>query len=199
MGVEIPRKREWSQVVSRSFDLNSFACGLAYSDPQHPAIGFGFMDSVKISGFELMSSLVLYRGLQRAVVLFQDELDASALARWKRMAQQIPPNLYRLYDPVVGGYVEGSRQGHQFSVWGNGLAYSLAPDDAKRRILRVLSEKPFKDFSLRLHPADRGTERLGRPGTAEAPLPKRRILGYRNRICASGTLRSRPNSGFGAG
>jgi hypothetical protein len=35
---------------------------------------------------------------------------------------------------MVGGYVEGSRQGHQFSVWGNGLAYSLAPTNVKRQI-----------------------------------------------------------------
>ena len=146
MGVEIPRKREWSQVVFLSFDLNSFACGLAYSDPQHPAIGFGFMDSVKISGFELMSSLVLYRGLQRAVVLFQDELDASVLARWKQMAQEIRQNLYRLYDSAIGGYVEGSHQGHQFSVWGNGLAYSLAPDDSKRRIFEFYQKNRSKIF-----------------------------------------------------
>ena len=146
MGVEIPRKREWSQVVSRSFDLNSFACGLAYSDPQHPAIGFGFMDSVMISGFELMSSLVLYRGLQRAIVLFQDEMNASTLARWKHLAREIPANLYRLYDPAIGGYVEGSRQGHQFSVWGNGLAYSLAPDDAKRQIFDFYLKNRSKIF-----------------------------------------------------
>src|ERR1017187_2658395 len=146
MGVEIPRKREWSQVVSRSFDLNSFACGLAYSDPQHPAIGFGFMDSVMISGFELMSSLVLYRGLQRALVLFQDEMNASTLARWKHLAREIPANLYRLYDPAIGGYVEGSRQGHQFSVWGNGLAYSLAPDDAKRQIFDFYLKNRSKIF-----------------------------------------------------
>jgi hypothetical protein len=134
MGVEIPRKREWAQVVSRSFELESFACGLAYFDPQHPTIGFGFMDSVKISGFELMSSLVLYRGFQRAAELFRDEVDPSTIGRWKLLAQEIPANLYRLYDPVIGGYVEGSRQGHQFSVWGNGLAYSLAPDEVKLRI-----------------------------------------------------------------
>ena len=134
MGVEIPRKREWAQAVSRSFDRVSFACGLAYSDPQHPAIGFGFMDSVKISGFELLSSLVLYRGFQRAVSLFQNDVDASTLARWRQLAREIPENLYRLYDPMVGGYVEGSRQGHQFSVWGNGLAYSLAPTNVKRQI-----------------------------------------------------------------
>lgn len=146
MGVEIPRKHDWAQVVSRSFDLDSFACGLAYSDPQHPAIGFGFMDSVKISGFELMASLVLYRGLQRAVVLFQDQLDTSTLARWKQMAEEIPANLYRLYDPAIGGYMEGSRQCHQFSVWGNGLAYSLAPDDAKQRIFEFYRKNWSKIF-----------------------------------------------------
>lgn len=146
MGVEIPRKREWAQVVSRSFDLISFACGLAYSDPQHPAIGFGFMDSVKISGFELMSSLVLYRGFLRATSLFQNEVDASTLERWKSMAEAIPVNLHRLYDPAIGGYVEGSRQGHQFSVWGNGMAYSLAPDDAKQQIFAFYQKNRSRIF-----------------------------------------------------
>jgi hypothetical protein len=145
-GVKIPRKDEWAQVIARSIDRVPFADGLAYADPQHPPIGFGFQDSIKISGWELLSSLALYRGLQRAVTLFDGAIEPSTLKHWAHLADNIQANLYRLYDPNVGGYCGGSRQGHQFSVWGNGLIYPLANDAAKRSIVKLYRDKRERIF-----------------------------------------------------
>ena len=145
-GVKIPRKDEWAQLIARSIDRVPFANGLAYADPQHPPIGFGFQDSIKISGWELMSSLALYRGLQRATVLFAGVIEPSTLHRWARLAKGIRANLHRLFDPKIGGYCGGSRQGHQFSVWGNGLIYPLCGDAEKQSIVRFYRDNREKIF-----------------------------------------------------
>jgi hypothetical protein len=145
-GVKIPRKDEWARIIARSIDRVPFADGLAYADPQHPPIGFGFQDSIKISGWELLSSLVLFRGLQRAVVLFDGAIEPATLNHWAHLAENLRANLYRLYDPKIGGYCGGSRQGHQFSVWGNGLIYPLADDSAKRSIVQFYRDNHDKIF-----------------------------------------------------
>lgn len=45
------------------------SCSLAYVDPQIPCVGFGSFDTVAITGFELMSSLVLHRGRDRLFLM----------------------------------------------------------------------------------------------------------------------------------
>lgn len=64
-GVEILQKKDWAALIARSFAAVPFANGLAYNDPQSPTVGFGFHDSIRMTGMELMSSLMLYRGFQR--------------------------------------------------------------------------------------------------------------------------------------
>ena len=135
-GVEIPQKKAWAKLIERSLAHVPFANGLAYADPQNPPIGFGYFDSIKVAGWELMSSLVLMRGLERAVVLFEGDIAADVREHWAQLANGIRANLYRLYDAKIGGYVEGSRIGYQFSVWGNGLIYSLATPEAKTKIVQ---------------------------------------------------------------
>ncbi|HEY3324235.1 MAG TPA: hypothetical protein VGP72_27535 [Planctomycetota bacterium] len=147
-GAEIPRKQEWAKLIKRSIERVPFACGLAYADPQKPPIGFGFHDSIKISGFELMSSLMLYRGLQRAVKLFEGSIEQTTLDHWTHLADGIRSNLHRSYDARIGGYVGGSRQGHQFSVWANGLIYSLADAPAKQKIVQFYRDNRQKIFKL---------------------------------------------------
>jgi hypothetical protein len=134
-GVEIPQKKAWAKLIERSVERVPFANGLAYADPQNPPIGFGYFDSIKISGWELMSSLVLMRGLERAIDLFEGDIGDDIREHWAQLARGIRANLYRLYDPKIGGYVEGSRVGHQFSVWANGLIYSLATPEARTKIV----------------------------------------------------------------
>lgn len=145
-GVVIPKKQAWAEVIKRSFDQLSFADGLAYSDPQTPYIGFGFHDTIRITGWELMSSLMLYRGLQRAVTLFKGVADPATLAHWSRLSSGIASNLHRLYDDTIGGYVGGSRQGRQFSVWANGLIYSMADPQAKSKIVKFFQDNRSKIF-----------------------------------------------------
>jgi hypothetical protein len=147
-GVEIPQKKAWAKLIERSVKCVPFANGLAYADPQNPPIGYGYHDQIKITGWELMSSLVLMRGLERAVVLFEGSIGSEVREHWAQLAKGIHANLYRLYDAKIGGYVGGSRVGHQFSVWGNGFAYSLATSEQKASIVRFLRDHQSRIFLL---------------------------------------------------
>lgn len=140
-GVEIPQKKAWAALIARSFAAVPFANGLAYNDPQSPTVGFGFHDSIRITGMELMSSLMLYRGFQRAEKLFAGDIDEGTLALWRNRADGIRSNLHRLYDPAVGGYIGGSKLGRQFSVWANGLAYFLASPEQQKSIARLYADQ----------------------------------------------------------
>jgi len=134
-GAEIPRKAEWARLIARSFDEVPFSCGLAYVDPQWPGVGFGFHDPCAITGFELMSSLVLHRGLLRAAALFADVVEPAQCERWKALAEDIKRNLYRLWSESDGAYLAGSKDCRQVNVWANGLAYWLSDPEKQRRIL----------------------------------------------------------------
>lgn len=135
-GVAIPQKRAWARLIERSVKCVPFANGLAYADPQKPPIGYGYHDTIKIAGWELMSSLVLMRGLERAVALFEGDIADEVREHWTQLARGIRANLHRLYDAKIGGYLAGSRIGRQFSVWANGLAYWLAPPEAQTKIVQ---------------------------------------------------------------
>lgn len=137
-GVHVARKEEWARLIIRSFERVPFSCGLAYADPQRPPIGFGFYDSIRISGHELMSSLMLYRGFQRAAVLFADVVDQNTLATWRHRAEAIRVNIDRCYDEDQGGFVGGTRLGRQFSVWANGLIFPLASAGQQAAIMDTL-------------------------------------------------------------
>jgi len=134
-GVRIPQKDAWAKSIERSFKQVPFANGLVYGDPQRPPIGWGFYDTIKIAGWELMTSIVVMRGLERASWLFEPESPAEVRQHWLLLAKGVRLNLHRLYNPEIGGYMEGSRIGRQFGVWSNGLAYFLAPEGVKRNIV----------------------------------------------------------------
>jgi len=135
MGAKIPRKAYWARLVERSLNEVPFACGLAYVDPQRPGVGFGFHDPCAITGFELMSSLVLYRGLQRAAALFADVVAPAQQQRWLAQAVGIRDNLHRLWSEEDGAYFAGSKDCRQINVWANGLAYWLSAPEKQRRIV----------------------------------------------------------------
>jgi hypothetical protein len=135
MGAKIPQKAAWARLVERSFDNVPFACGLAYVDPQRPGVGFGFHDPCAITGFELMSSLVLYRGLQRAAAFFADAVPPALAQRWLTQANGIRTNLHRLWSEEEGAYFAGSKDCRQVNVWANGLAYWLSAPEQQRRIV----------------------------------------------------------------
>jgi hypothetical protein len=134
-GLEIPRIEEWARLIERSFAQVPFACGLAYVDPQRPGAGFGFHDPCAITGFELMSSLVLFRGLQRAARLFAHAAPPGVLRHWEGLAASIRENLSRLWSEKDGAYLAGSKDCRQVNAWANGLAYWLAGPAEKPRIV----------------------------------------------------------------
>ena len=135
MGGNIPRKADWARLVERSFNEVQFSCGLAYVDPQRPGVGFGFHDPCAITGFELMSSLVLYRGLQRAAALFADVVEPALKQRWLTQAEGIRDNLHRLWSEADGAFLAGSKDCRQVNVWANGLAYWMSDPEKRRRIV----------------------------------------------------------------
>ncbi len=134
-GTPIPQKEDWARLIERSFDQAPFSRGLAYVDPQWPRVGFGFHDPCAITGWELMSSVVLHRGLQRAARLFDGYAAPAVIQRWRRLAEGIRSNLGLLYDEQAGAYWAGSVDCKQIDVWGNGLAYWLSDDARRRRIV----------------------------------------------------------------
>jgi hypothetical protein len=134
MGATIPRKDDWAGVFKRSIDSISFSCGLAYVDPQSPRVGFGFHDPEAITGFELMSSLVLHFGLRRAARLFKGHIEDSDIVRWTRLSEGIFNNLYRLFDKDQGAFLAGSKDCRQINVWANGLAYWMVNPDIQKTI-----------------------------------------------------------------
>ena len=134
MGATIPGKDDWAAVFKRSIDTISFSCGLAYVDPQIPRVGFGFHDPEAITGFELMSSLVLHFGLKRAARLFKGHIDESEINKWTRLSDGISNNLYRLFDKEQGAFFAGSKDCRQINVWANGLAYWMVEPDIQKTI-----------------------------------------------------------------
>lgn len=140
-GVRWSRRADWARVIERSFRQAPFSCGLAYIDPQRPSVGFGFNDTIAITGLELMSSLVLMRGLERAAALFQKELFESTIEGWRAQARAVRENLGRLFDPKAGGFLGGTRDGRQFSVWGSALAFGIATDAQRDTVISTLRSK----------------------------------------------------------
>jgi hypothetical protein len=166
-GAAIPEKKAWAQVITRSFEQVPFENGLVYNDPQNPNVGYGFYDTVAITGMELMSSLMLYKGFLRAADLFADTAEPAIVQQWRAKAQAIRDNLHRLYDENIGGYVAGSVDCRQFSVWGNGLAYWLSSEGQKRIIAatwKKLAGKIFKSGFTRQIAEDSGWQRMLIPG-----------------------------------
>lgn len=134
MGATIPRKDDWARIFKRSIDIVPFACRLAYIDPQNPRVGFGYHDPEAITGFELMSSLVLHFGLKRAAGLFKGHIEESEITRWTRLSDGIINNLYRLFDKEQSAFFAGSKDCRQINVWANGLAYWLVKPDVQKTI-----------------------------------------------------------------
>lgn len=145
-GAVIPRKNDWAKIFQRSIENVPFSCGLAYIDPQFPGVDFGFHDPEAITGFVLMSSMLLHFGLLRAVRLFDKHIAPAVIEKWKLKAETIQKNLYRLYDSKEGAYLAGSKDCRQVNVWGNGLAYWMSPPDVKKSIVAYYKSNRSKIF-----------------------------------------------------
>lgn len=147
-GVTIPDKPRWAHIVKRSFRQIPYSMGLAFMDPQQPYVGWGFQDPNRITGLLLIASVVLHKGLQNAAQLFEGIVEDATRRNWLRQSERIKSNLHRLFDNERGGFVAGSRDCRQFDVWGNGIVYSLATPEQKRRLVQTLREKKGQIFHL---------------------------------------------------
>ncbi len=145
-GCAIPEKERWAQLIKRSYQQVPFAFDLVYSNPQRSIVGFGFMDSIRLTGLDLMTSLVTIRGLERSAELFKGAIDDETIKQWKRQAAKIRKGITRLFDEKIGGFMGASRKGRAFSVWGNGLGWSLADKNQQKIIARTFTEKWSKIF-----------------------------------------------------
>jgi len=137
-GVAIPRKKEWAELIRRSFEKVAMSFGLVWNDPQRHIVAFGFQDSIRLTGLVLLTSLVVKRGYERAAALFEKDLPPTVVADWKNRAEAIASNLHRLFDAKAGGFVGATLAGRAFDVWGNGLAWPIATAEQKKVISATL-------------------------------------------------------------
>ena len=134
-GVNIPRKDAWARVIKRSFENVSYANGLVYIDPQKPYVGYGYHDNIAVTGYDLMTSLVMHRGFVRAAELFKQNASLETLSRWNELADGMKNNIWRLFDKEISGFAAGSKDCHQFDVWANGLAYTYVTDEKMKKTI----------------------------------------------------------------
>ena len=170
-GVAIPRKRDWAELIRRSFEQVHLSFGLVWNDPQRHIVAFGFQDSIRLTGLVLLTSLVIKRGYERAAALFANELPAPVIDEWKDRASGISANLHRLFDPKAGGFVGATVAGRTFDVWGNGLAWPLASPEQQAVIAGTIKANRQKIFLKGCTRQIIGPE--GWPGTEAA-------IGYQN-------------------
>lgn len=131
-GLEIPEKDRWGAIIARCVDAIEFSCGLVFINRNWPYVTFPLKDIVANTGLELMSSVILYRGLLVGAELFADTLDQDVLYEWRRKARRIKENLWRLYDPEKKIFLAGSRDCRQGDIFGSGLAYGLATKEQRQ-------------------------------------------------------------------
>lgn len=112
---------KWSRIFCRSFEQVRLEAGLPYLADNEFQVGFGFFDTVGLQGNDLMSSIVLKRGYERAAKLFQTALPERAIA-WQKCAVDIAENIWRLQSDE-GWFLSDSVGCRQFSAWPNGLIY----------------------------------------------------------------------------
>lgn len=170
-GCTIPKKEGWAQLIKRSYEHVPFAFDLVYSNPQRTIVGFGFMDSIRLTGLDLMTSLVTIRGLERSAELFKGSIDDATTAQWASRAGRMRKAVSRLFSEEIGGFMGATRRGKAFSVWGNGLGWSLATDKQKEVIAKTFTEQGASIFLMGCTRQVPGPE--GWPGTERA-------VGYQN-------------------
>ena len=161
-GAEIPRKEDWAAIFKRSVNSISFSCGLAYVDPQSPYVSFGVHDPEAITGFELMSSLVLHYGLKRASRFLKGYIGEEDILKWNRLSECIPKNLWRLFDEEKGAYLAGSKDCRQVNVWANGLAYWITTHEIQKSIVQFYKDNRHAIFYKGF------TRQIAEPGVGSA-------------------------------
>lgn len=131
-------RNRWLKVFRRSLEQVEFVFGLVFLNPDNPGVGFQFHDIVKISGCDLMSSIIACKGLEAAPEFFSGVADKEDIDHWQWLSERIRANLFRLYDPEKGVFNAGSIDCCQPDVMGSGLAAGLITEDWQRAIADFL-------------------------------------------------------------
>ena len=115
---DVGLKDRWRGVIERSVDALAFRDGLPFVSDTEPQVAFGFYDTVGLQGNELMTSVILERGLRHAEPLFGGDLGRKCMA----LADGIATHVTALRS-TEGWYLSDTIGCRQFSAWSNGLLY----------------------------------------------------------------------------
>lgn len=135
---DVGLKERWRGVIGRSVDRLVFRDGLPFVSDAEPQVAFGFYDTVGLQGNELMTSVVLERGLRHAGPLFGGNLGRKCAA----LADGIAAHITALRS-AEGWYLSDTIGCRQLSAWSNGLLYGAGylPQADRARIRETLWTK----------------------------------------------------------
>ena len=117
--------------------------GLVWIDPQQAHTGYGFMDTIGITGCNLFCSLLLIESL-RIMAEFAAGLNKGQDSKdYKSMALQVTNHLDDLWDEGKGMYLAGSANCRQADIWGSVYACRISAVGIERK--KRIAEKLWKD------------------------------------------------------
>lgn len=109
------------------------ATGLVWIDPAAPHTGYGFTDTIAITGRHLFCSLLRFEACQALATLARSAGQPEAAARHAREAERIRAHLELLWSPEHGLFLAGSQDCRQPDVWGSAYACVLRAPDVSRQ------------------------------------------------------------------
>ncbi len=107
--------------------------GLVWIDPAAPHTGYGFTDTIAITGRHLFCSLLRFEAFSALAALARSAGQPEAATRHAREAERIRAHRDLLWSPEHGLYLAGSQDCRQADVWGSAYACILGAPDAARR------------------------------------------------------------------
>lgn len=116
------------------------ATGLVWIDPAQAHTGYGFMDTIAITGLNLFSSLLTLEAHRIMVALAERLNQEGAADHYREQSERIIRNLDELWSEDEGMYLAGSMDCRQLDIWGSIYACHLQAisDDRRQRIAERL-------------------------------------------------------------
>lgn len=108
--------------------------GLVWIDPAAPHTGYGFTDTIAITGRHLFCSLLRFEAYGILATLARAAGQPEAATRHAGEAERIRSHLELLWSPEHELYFAGSQDCRQADVWGSAYACALGAPDAARRL-----------------------------------------------------------------
>lgn len=116
--------------LTAAFDVprTDAATGLVSTDRARRAVGFGFCDTVVLTGAMLFPSLLRYRAAGELVELLRAAGEGGRARLYRRICRQIAENLPRVFgrmEAAKGWLIAATETGRQADVWGTLYALHL--------------------------------------------------------------------------